>query len=212
MNQSKERKESKATTTTTTTAGCKKPKSKPKTVMDKIIVAIRAVGSTGGKGASRIAITKYLQSEYSYTNTTAVKSAFKRGVSSGELTQSGQSFRVTSDPVLEVEADTQTTVKIEDTKIPSTTTTTKATAGDTVTVSYVGTLDDGTKFDSANKFEFVLGAGEVIKGWDIGVEGMKVGGERKLTIPSKLGYGKRGSSPDIPPNATLHFVIKLKKI
>ncbi len=201
MNESKSRKASNPTTG--------KTKSKSKTVMDKIIAAIRALG-TGGKGASRIAIMKYLQSEYSYTNSTAVKAALKRSVSSGKLTQSGQSFRVTSDPVLEVESDTQNTVKIEDIKMPSSNAT--ATTGDTVTVSYVGTLDDGTKFDSAGKFEFLLGAGEVIKGWDIGIEGMKVGGERKLTIPSKLGYGKRGSPPDIPPNATLHFVIKLKKI
>ena len=72
-------------------------------------------------------------------------------------------------------------------------------------------------FDSASKFSFLLGAGEVIKGWDQGVAGMRVGGKRKLVVPSKLGYGKRGSGKrgevgSIPPDATLHFVISLKSV
>ena len=84
--------------------------------------------------------------------------------------------------------------------------------GDTVTVQYAGTLQDKTKFDSAKSFEFVLGAGDVIKGWDQGLLGMAVGGKRKLVVPSHLGYGKRGCAPDIPPNATLYFDITMKKI
>ena len=84
--------------------------------------------------------------------------------------------------------------------------------GDTVVVSYVGKLEDGTQFDAAKTFDFVLGAGDVIKGWDQGILNMKVGGKRKLFVPSKLGYGKKGSSPDIPPNATLYFTVKLKEI
>ena len=82
--------------------------------------------------------------------------------------------------------------------------------GDTVTVAYKGTLDDGYEFDKATKFTFVLGAGDVIKGWDLGIANMKVGGKRKLIVPSKLGYGKRGCKPDIPPNATLNFIVTLK--
>jgi len=89
----------------------------------------------------------------------------------------------------------------------------EAVAGKDVTVHYTGTLTDGTKFDSSldrgNPFVFSLGAGEVIKGWDQGVAGMKVGGKRKLTIPSSLGYGDRGAGAVIPPGATLLFEVEL---
>jgi FKBP-type peptidyl-prolyl cis-trans isomerase len=88
--------------------------------------------------------------------------------------------------------------------------------GDTVKVHYTGTLLDGTKFDSSRDrdepFEFKLGEGGVIKGWDEGVPGMKKGGKRKLTIPGDMAYGKRGSPPKIPPDATLVFEIELIEI
>ena len=88
-----------------------------------------------------------------------------------------------------------------------------AEAGQTVTVHYTGWLENGTKFDSSvdrgQPFSFPLGAGRVIKGWDEGVKGMKVGGKRKLTIPSKLGYGGQGAGGVIPPHATLIFDVEL---
>ncbi len=122
----------------------------------------------------------------------------------------------TETPVAKTETPTMnnsgvTELKIEDEVVG---TGAEAVAGKKATVNYTGMLTDGTKFDSSlnpgrTPFTFNLGAGEVIKGWDQGVAGMKVGGKRKLTIPSDLGYGSAGAPPSIPGNSTLIFEVEL---
>ncbi len=91
-----------------------------------------------------------------------------------------------------------------------------ARAGKTVSVHYTGYLQNGTKFDSSldrgEPFTFALGAGQVIRGWDEGLVGMKVGGRRKLVIPPELAYGTRGAGRLIPPNATLVFDVELIEV
>jgi FKBP-type peptidyl-prolyl cis-trans isomerase FkpA len=91
-----------------------------------------------------------------------------------------------------------------------------AKTGDSIEVHYTGWLKDGTKFDSSldhgRPFGFQLGAGRVIRGWDEGVAGMKVGGKRKLVIPSGLAYGARGAGNVIPPNAELTFEVELLRV
>lgn len=116
-----------------------------------------------------------------------------------------------SPPVpLDIEAAKKMGLKVEDLKVG---TGQEVNRGDLVEVHYTGWLTNGKKFDSSKDggkpFTFPLGGRRVIKGWDVGVVGMKVGGVRKLTIPPELAYEKEGSPPDIPPNATLVFEIEL---
>ncbi len=100
-------------------------------------------------------------------------------------------------------------LKIEDIKVGSGK---EVKSGDNIVINYLGTLADGTKFDSSydrgEPFETQIGTGQVIKGWDLGVVGMKVGGKRKLTIPPSLGYGDQAQGP-IPANSTLIFEVEL---
>jgi len=111
------------------------------------------------------------------------------------------------------QTSTMGTLQITDTVVGTGTT---AEDGDTVSVLYTGTLDNGTVFDASSlhgnqPFSFVLGAGQVIAGWDQGVVGMKVGGTRELVIPPSLGYGSQQVST-IPPNSTLHFTVQLLSV
>jgi peptidylprolyl isomerase len=133
----------------------------------------------------------------------------------GDDTQAPEAADVGSKPEVEVpEGPPPKELEIEDVEEGDGDT---AEAGDTVTVQYVGVdYETGEEFDSSwenpEPFEFQLGSGEVIPGWDEGVEGMKAGGERRLTIPPDLAYGKQGQPPAIGPNATLVFVIDLVSV
>ena len=120
-----------------------------------------------------------------------------------------------ADAEREVERENQRKImeslKIEDVRAG---TGAEAKNGDMLTVHYEGKLDDGTVFDSSygrEPFTLTLGRGDVIRGWELGLLGMKAGGKRQLTIPPELGYGPNGYGP-IPPNAALHFTVELLKI
>lgn len=132
-------------------------------------------------------------------NAKPVKSPLPTPVASGTI---GNSIKIMEDGL-----------KIEDKTVG---TGAEAMAGKKVTVNYIGTLTSGAKFDSSfdrnEPFSFNLGAGEVIKGWDEGVVGMKVGGKRQLTIPSTLAYGDAGVPGAIPGGATLIFEVELLKV
>ena len=116
-------------------------------------------------------------------------------------------------PTTTTGGEAATSLKTEDTTVGSGA---EAKTGNTVTVHYTGTLTDGSKFDSSldhgQPFTFNLGAGQVIKGWDQGIVGMKVGGKRKLTIPPDMAYGPQGRPPVIPPNSTLLFDVELLNV
>ena len=173
----------------------------PKTVLDKIVHAVRQLADP--TGSSRQAVVKFLKREFNVENANAIKKALKQGVEGGRLVQKGQSFTI---PGAEFKPPADEQVVIEEVKEGAGA---RAEVGSEVTMKYRGTLEDGSEFDAASRFDFTLGAGEVIKGWDKGIDGMRVGGKRKLTIPPKLGYGKRGSPPEIPPSATLIFDVEL---
>ena len=174
----------------------------PKTVLEKIVHAVTKLEDP--TGSSRQAIVKYLKQEFAVDNANAIKKALKQGVDKGKLLQKGQSFTI---PGVEFQAPADEQVTIEESKVGDGDV---AERGSEVTMKYRGTLEaDGSEFDAASRFDFTLGAGEVIKGWDKGIEGMRVGGKRRLVIPPKLGYGKRGSPPEIPGDATLVFEVEL---
>jgi len=130
-------------------------------------------------------------------------------VSNANLNNTLATPTLTSTPTLS-ESNQPQNLQVQDLKVG---TGVAAKAGQVITVNYVGTLADGTKFDSSydrkQPFSFILGGGMVIKGWDMGLIGMKVGGKRKLIIPPDLAYGQEGRPPVIPANSILIFEVEL---
>ena len=188
-----------------------KSKGASKTFLDRVIFSIRALREP--QGTSRAGLAKYIKAEFGVDNKVALRKALQKGENTSVLVREGQRYQCTGD--VTYERDPDTFVHIEDDKVG---TGSAAEKGSEVIVAYRGTLDDGgVQFDAAKNFAFTLGAGEVIKGWDEGIVGMRVGGVRRLIVPPRLGYGKKGSGKagqkgSIPPNATLRFLVTLRSI
>ena len=184
------------------------------TVLDKVVNAIRGLKSPSG--SSTKAIISYILKEEGQTNENAIKKACKNGVIKGHLEQLKASYLVKGENYESTEEKVEILERYDDeddAPITSSSTQRVVEERDQVTISYTGCLESTRKqFDAGKSFTFQVKAGDVIKGMDQGVLGMKVGSRRKLLIPSSLGYGKRGSKPDIPPDAALIFDIKLLKI
>jgi len=179
----------------------------PLTVLDKICKAIEVLEEPGG--ASRVAVAKYVKQTWGEVSAALMKKAFATGVQKGKLVQNGQRFALVGVEIAPREGESveKTIVKAAPEGSPA------CEPGDTVDMKYIGTLQEGgAKFDSAGHFKFQLGIGEVIKGWDLGVKGMRVGERARLVVPPKLGYGKKGAPPEIPGDATLVFDVTLNKI
>ena len=180
----------------------------PKTVVEKVRAVIEELADP--EGASRVAIAKRMAIKFPDVKAPLIKKAiatglqkavFVEGTSASRFAVAGQKLEAAAKPSVtktvlkEAAADSQACA-----------------LGDMVDMAYVGQLDDGSVFDKASHFKFQLGIGEVIKGWDQGVLGMKVGEKARLVVPASLGYGKRGSPPEIPGDATLNFTVTLNKI
>ncbi len=200
--------------------------------VEDVVEAIKVLASH--TGSSRAALTKFFKKKLDIGEgediSISLKRALDQGVKAGTITQERQSFKVKG---LEFPPPPETTVISEVLTPPANGASEKVKKGHTVEVAYEGAcsmhtrhacatlhscssalrpgrlLEGGTVFDSAESFSFEVGGGEVIRGWDQGVIGMRCGEKRRLTIPPKLGYGKRGSPPEVPPDATLVFDITL---
>ena len=190
-------------------SAAKKPRAK--TVIEKVVHVIRYFKSASG--SSMKAITSQLskaeeEGGFLLQNESVVKKAVKKAVLEGILIQNKASYLVAGD---ETYPDLSEKVEIEVLKPGKGGDPVKK--GSNVVISYKGTLkSNGKSFDSSNSFSFEVCAGDVIKGMDQGVMGMTVGEKRRVTIPSSLGYGKRGSGPEIPPNSDLVFEFALNSV
>ena len=184
--------------------GSKKKKSA--TSIDKIVEAIRFLKNP--KGSSTKAILSHIEKAYGEINEKGIKTALKNGLSADALVQNKNSYLVKG----ETYEDTSEKVDIS-VITPGMNNSITVSVGDNIAISYKGSLvSTGSVFDSGKSFTFTVGDGDVIKGMDLGVMGMSVGERRKVTIPSSLGYGRRGSGPEIPPDSALLFDITLLRI
>ena len=217
--------------TTINSSSCSKPsktnsnkmksKKKASTVKEKIFHCIRILK----KPSSQQAIIKTMKQEFEYDNINAIKKALKASVATKDLVQLKASFWISGEQIPEHPQEAE--VFIEEVQLGN-----KSDSiverGSEIVIDYDLYLSSssscnsisnnevafrsGTHVEKGKKFKFHVGGGEVIKGMDAGVLGMKVGGKRRVSVPWKLGYGKRGSKPDIPPEADLIFEIHLKSM
>jgi hypothetical protein len=177
---------------------------KKMSAIEKIVYCLRELKAPGG--SSLIAVRKMMLVEFG-TNSKAVKNGIDKGINKGILTKTTPTrIAVIGDPEYE---DMGPKVTIEDKRIGNGK---EVLQGSTVTIAYIGSLQStGHVFDSGS-IVFTQGNKDVIKGMDQGILNMKIGGKRVVTIPPELGYGKRGSSPDIPGDSVLVFEITLKGV
>ena len=179
-----------------------------KEAIEAVIQAVTALQDW--RGSSKASVVKWLTTEKKLDKVEAAKlvaDGVKAGAATGQLTLVKQSVHITG---VSFAKPADITLGVEVLQPPTDPASPPARAGDNVRVAYEGRLQTtGAVFDSDKSFTFALGDGEVIKAWDEGVVGMRVGEQRRLTCPPKLAYGKRGSPPDIPADATLVFDVTL---
>jgi FKBP-type peptidyl-prolyl cis-trans isomerase len=184
------------------------PAKKIKGKLNTISMIIEAIRSEKHhEGSSRQFIKKYLKEQHQYENDNFINRALQGGIEKGQLHSNKTRFKVKGDPEYEEPAEMK--VEIEEVKEG---TGDPCEAGDNVSIDYIGYLklkDSKKEFERGKKFQFQVGAGDVIKGMDSGTLGLKLGGSRWVNIPSKLGYGGKGSGPDLPPHSDLRFLITL---
>jgi FKBP-type peptidyl-prolyl cis-trans isomerase len=188
-----------------------KKRGREKSVLEKVIGCIRHLKSSSGSSAKAI-ISLLAKSEdqggYCFTNDSAVKKVLKKGVVDKVLIQNKASYLAAGDEIYpdlseKVDIDILETGKGDE----------KVIKGSRVVIAYKGWLKASkTVFDSSKSFSFQVAAGDVIKGMDMGVLGMALGERRRVTIPASLGYGKRGSGPEIPPDSDLVFDFSLSSM
>ncbi|KAG8038950.1 hypothetical protein G9C98_003257 [Cotesia typhae] len=157
-------------------------------------------------------LTKKQKKQQNQSQETAKQNNLVNGKDKGEMKKKNNEEQKSQNEQLTKKRTLTGGVAIEELKVG---TGAPAKSGKFISVYYVGRLKNGKKFDSTTSgdgFKFRLGKGEVIKGWDIGVQGMKVGGKRRITIPAPMGYGAKGSPPAIPGNSTLVFEVELKNV
>mmetsp|Transcript_19642 Transcript_19642/g.18977 ORF Transcript_19642/g.18977 Transcript_19642/m.18977 type:complete len:200 (-) Transcript_19642:72-671(-) len=189
------------------TADEKQKKKNISPLTSNILDAIRSLKNPVGSSASAILKVLINMNQYDKDRSKQLNKVLKTLVDNCLLIQLKQSFLVKDDPLYE---DLSEKIEILTETISNNGLFAKK--GDNVVISYKGRLESGIQFDASKAFPFQCGGGDVVKGMDASVLDMKIGGKRTVRIPASLGYGKRGSAPEIPPNAVLIFDIVLLEI